>query len=468
MSMKKVPESEYPKSKLGTKPDAKSWMKTYGAIWSDPDRGNNLYLRWGAFGKDFTKSLETTALSVAMDRASGVRKAREEEFLAAQGKTVETEESKGIPIYDELYRTMNPGKGESGYPGYYETFYPIGKTEDGRELTNLNTRYDTEKLLNLFFGSLANRLGRDFWIKPKPKKGEAGSENNISKAPLTLDDLKADYLEAAYLNIKRTHSIKVQQKVTVALRKFINWEVSKGRIPDTKDLLNIISDKTPKSGEIINQRESKLEDEVWTEEEFQAVYQACKSGHSCSRPLDTEIYWIMRYMGLPPADIYQMTSAHFDRGITWFKKDRAKRKRGGAGTYEQPMIKSEPGTAGYDIDLQTIRIIKERIAATKKGDRLFNQPQSVTRYRNDRQDDQTRWVSNFSGRRTALQESLDLSCKGAKGLRTTFISEWVKAGCPEITLEVWVGHVAGSTMLRKFYSDRKTRATWRATAPIAV
>lgn len=405
----------------------------WGTIGVDESRGGRLYLRFAYKGKEFARSLGCTAISVARKKASRIRKEAEDahdQSLVTEGEI----RPQGIRIFDEIYRKMvSPEKlaeGEDpGYNGFLEAFYPL-------ETTNLNTHYDNEKLLKLYFGKLAFILGKKF-------------------EDLTVGDLKKEWMIAAYSEIKKTYSKKVQQKVTVCLTKFIFWEIKSNRIPTDLNIMDEIKNKTPSNAEVIKLRQRELENEIWTDEEIGAVLSACKSRHPCTRELDYEILYIMRYMGLPPSDIYQLTHDDFrmgKQGLELFK-ERAKEA---IAEYAQPIDKNDK-----EHDAEVLRIIQERLKATKKGERLFFQPMTVKRYRSDKQDDQTRWVSNFSGRRICLQKSLGLPQKGAKGLRATFITFWIEDGAPEAAIATWVGHAPGSAMIRKFYSQTKTSSYWK-------
>ena len=188
---------------------------------------------------------------------------------------------------------------------------------------------------------------------------------------------------------------------------------------------------------------------------MEKVLLACKDGHRSTRLLDYEIFYIMRYMGLPPSDVYQLKEDDFRIGRNGLElfKERAKEA---IAEYAQPIDKGD-----QEHDSEVLRIIEARISATTKGERLFQQPMTVNRSRNEKQDDQTRWGSNFSGRRIALQASLGLPQKGVKGLRATFVTTWLERGAPEAAIATWCGHSPGSAMIKKFYSQTKASSYWK-------
>ena len=216
----------------------------WGTIGIDKERGGKFYLRFAYRGKDFARSLDCTSLSVAHRKASRTRRDAEEEHLKSLSQTV-PEQPKEIRLTDDISGKMIPPDklkdGEDpGYNGYLETFYPL-------DTTRLSTHYDNEKLLKLFFGRLAFILGKTF-------------------DELTLKDLKKEWMVAAYNEIKKKYSKKVQQKVAFSLNKFIFWEIKSKRILAETDLMEEIKKNMPSNAEVIKLRQRALENEIWTDD----------------------------------------------------------------------------------------------------------------------------------------------------------------------------------------------------------
>lgn len=445
----------------------KSGIKTeWGRIY--PLNGR-LYLKWYYKGKDLMRALDCkeSQVSIAKRNASGVRRKAEIEFdekaKALGDNPVQVPQKVLAKVWDK--ESINE---------YLDYYY-------GPADSSLNTRYDTQKILKLYFYKLADDLN---------KKTEE----------LTFEDISREQLKISYSSLKVAGtSDKVLQKVKVALKKFLNYQIDISRnLPKTfkdangKDhIIEYVADiKAPKTAKIINARKNLLKEEIWSPDEFQVMIdafkdqkecKACKEGtcfppdhktetcieckkgtckasiHRHIRPLDYEIYWIIRHMGLPPSDIYDLTPKDFQidkEGDFLLNKERAKNSEDGdkLGTYYQVIDKGLPE------DQETLRIIKERIKEVKKSGqkRLFEQTQLVTRARNDSQDERTRWVSNLSGRRIALQNALKMPSKQIKALRATFFDFWYNKGVPLDILKKWAGHSPGSTMIINLYSTNES------------
>lgn len=420
-------------------------LKTeHGRIYAINGR---LYLKWyykgsNGKGKDFIRSLDAneSQLSIAKRNAPKTRKDAEREYE----EKLKAEQANPIPEVPKVVaKIWDKGASQS----YLDYFYKPG-------LSSLNTRYDTLKILNLYFGHLGKYLNKPLEEITFPDI----STHNLKEA---WDSLK---LSKGKDGISRI-SDKVLQKVHVALHKFIDHHISKKNLSKEDYLKDI---KPPKTANIIRLRKKKLKDEIWSKEDFTTVIEAMKAKKACKecekgfceskvhrqiRPLDYEIYWIMRYMGIPPSDIYQLESSDFkldeDKELV-LAKERAKNSEDKFFEYYQPIDKGLPE------DKESLRIIQERIREVGKSGRLFVQGNIVNRARNDSQDDRTRWVSNLSGRRIELQKALGMNPKPVKGLRTTFLDFWYSKSVPLDILRRWAGHSDSSAMILNLYSETES------------
>lgn len=461
-------------------------------------KGDRLYLKGYYRGQEFTRSLDTDKIGLAKEVAKEVREKAEKDIEERLSKPTKEAQARAVKLADQtlksdLYRVDNER------PGFLEEYYPTGKT-------NLNTRYDVEKLLDLFLRALAG-------LKEVPQEKLTRVDLTPALVKRAFVDLKAEKIGVE--GEEKGRSKKTAQKVSITLKKYLRWTLLKH--PEdhplwteahSKEFFQELKKLTPKNPVLIRERQKKLPDELWTKEEWETYIAALKDPTSLLEsiretnrpiheanekarlenakikeankdrrekvpaiklkraklieptilPLDYELFWVMRFMGLPPSDTYELTELDFKDGKKGLilDKDRAKNKADTVAAYNQPVDKGDPH------DKETERILRARFKVVKKGKRIFEQPMLSKRARNDKQDDKTRWVSNLSGRRIALQAALGLTQKGAKGLRATFVCEWLMRGIPEIVIDKWAGWAPGSTMKQKFYATVEAQTdNWR-------
>lgn len=230
---------------------------------------------------------------------------------------------------------------------------------------------------------------------------------------------------------------KYKAKVVYACRKFLRWEMDKKNL--TEDPFRDVTVPPRKSW-----GKGKDDDDPWEDQHYTEFMVACKE-MKCPhvRPLDWEIFTLLRGLGISQADIYTMDERDFRTDSHGLILDKQREKSGIF--YNQPITK-----AGQPISQLCEQILLERFKVVKKGERLWKQGNT----------DQERWVNDMTNRRRRIQLWLNHPVCTTKGLRSMFATEQILAGYPEFVVLQWMGHSEDSTILRRHYLRLQSTRQW--------